>query len=136
LAHRFQSVENGDRAPYGKISNGKNVSENRRYYQVVRLEVFPPGVDTTLADSSPNFRKQGRRVKAEHWKFVRPVPVLPDQCVKWPGLRGLPVCEFAQEGLNGEAFLPSFVRAIGSYGVSHDPFHRLRGLEITYSFLL
>jgi len=119
LAHPLQSVKNGDTNPHGKISNGKNISKNKQYCQFVRLEVVPHGVGTTLANSSPNVRKQGRTVKTEHWKFVRPGPVLLDQCVKWPELPGPPVCEFAGERLNGESCLP---------------FHRFRGFDITCFF--
>ncbi len=136
MVHPLQSVKNGGSNPHEKISNGKNVSETKQYCQDVRLDVVPPGAGTTLADSSPNFRKQGHRVKTEHWKFVRPCPVLPDQCVELLELPGLPVCEFAEEQLNGDSCLPSLVRVISPYGVWHDPFHRFRGFDITCSFLL
>ena len=136
LAHPLQSGKDGDINPHGKISNGKNVSENKQYCQVIRLEVAPHGVGTTHADSSPNFTKQGHRVKTEHWKFVRPDPVFPDKCVKWPEFHGFPVCEFGEERLNGESCMPSLVRVMSPYGVWHDPFHRLCGCDITYSFLL
>jgi hypothetical protein len=123
--------------PHRNELNGKRAAEKRSYFQHLKWEARSADVGTIRAGSSADFRKQGHKVKAEHWKSMKSDPVLPDRCAGLPEWPGLPVNKSPQESWHTASLLLPLIPVISHYGIWYDPFHLhlFRGLAVTYSFV-